>query len=397
MKTAPRLAIVASHPVQYYAPWFRVLAASRAELRVFYLWDGGVVARHDPGFGREISWDLDLLSGYDHEFVPNAAARPGTDHFNGLDNPSLAGRLRLWKPDAVLVFGYGWRSLIRLALTWRDCPLFLRGDTHLLGRETVPAWRRLPRRLLLPPLLRRYRGFASVGAAHSHFLSAHGVPARQIFQVPHCVDNTRWAAQTAAATSRASALRTELGIPDSHRVVLFAGKFEPKKRPDLLLAAFRKAALPATSLLFVGDGPLASSLRRQVENMPHVHFLPFQNQQSLPAVFAFADVLVLPSEGPGETWGLIVNEAMAAGIPAIVSDHVGCREDLIEENVTGWSFAHGDADSLARCLHSASAALAERGSEIRDAVRARIARYDYDTAAAALFAALAAVTPAFNV
>lgn len=395
MSPSPRLAIVASHPVQYYAPWFRRLAAVLPNLKVFYLWDGGAVARHDPGFGREIRWDLDLLSGYEHEFVPNVSRHPGTDHFNGLDNPALPIRLREWRPDAVLVYGYGWRSLARLALTWRDCPLILRGDTHLLGRERVPPWKRLPRRLLLSVLLRRYRAFASVGAAHARFLREHGVPSEKIFPVPHCVDNERWARQSAAAP--ANELRASLGIPSSHRVILFAGKFETKKRPDLLLAAFRRASPPAASLLCVGDGPLGPSLRAQAAGQPHVHFLPFQNQQSLPATFALADVLVLPSEGPGETWGLIVNEAMAAGIPCIVSDHVGCREDLIVEGVTGWSFPHGDAGELAARLQTAVIALDQRGGAIRQAVLSYIARYEYDTASAALIAALAAIVPAFKV
>lgn len=390
---APRLAIVASHPVQYYAPWFRLLASSGRSIRVFYLWEGG----RDPGFGREIKWDLDLLSGYDHEFVPNTAAHPGTHHFSGLNNPTLPARLRAWRPDAVLVFGYGWLTLTKLALVWRDCPLILRGDTHMIGREGVPAWRRVARRLFLRLLLRRYQGFASVGIAHARFLSAHGAPAGRIFNVPHSVDNRRWSEQTNAAGPHADALRGRLGIPDHHRVLLFAGKFEPKKRPDLLLKAFRKALLPDTSLLFVGDGELSSSLRETAAGLRDVHFMPFQNQQSLPVVFALADILVLPSEGPGETWGLVVNEAMASGLPCIVSDHVGCREDLIVENVTGWSFPHGDAGALVLCLQTALDAMISDGGKLREAVRAHIAHHDYETSAAGLFAALAATAPAFKV
>ncbi|MBP6506839.1 MAG: glycosyltransferase [Opitutaceae bacterium] len=397
MKPLPRLAIVASHPVQYYAPWFQQLAQGRLDLRVFYLWDGGIVAHHDPGFDREIKWDLDLLSGYEHEFVPNASAHPGTGHFSGLHNPSLVKHLESWRPDAVLVFGYGWRSLAQLALTWRRCPLFLRGDTHLVGRENAPVLRRLVRRILLSILLRRYRGFASVGEAHTRFLTAYGVPAGRIFHVPHCVDNHRWASQTNRAGPEARQLREKLGIPSHHNVILFAGKFETKKRPDLLLSAFREANLTDTSLLLVGGGPLSARLQAEAKELDHVHFLPFQNQLSLPYVFAISDLLVLPSEGPGETWGLVVNEAMAAGLPCIVSDHVGCRENLIVEGVTGWSFPHGNANSLARCLQSAVATLQSQRPALDLAVRAHIAHYDYATATAALLSALAATVPAFKV
>jgi glycosyltransferase involved in cell wall biosynthesis len=396
VKPPPRLAIVASHPVQYYAPWFRELATACPCVRVFYLWDGGSAPRHDPGFGQAIQWDLDLLSGYEHEFVANTSRHPGTARPDGLDNPSLSGRLRAWRPDAVLVFGYGWKSLLRLALTWRFCPLILRGDTHLIGRDSPSGWRQRFRQRLMPVLLGRYRGFASVGAAHTRFLIKNGVLRKQIFHVPHCVDNSRWFEQTNKAAANTDALRERLGIVRGQRVIVFAGKFESKKRPDLLIEAFARAARPKTTLLMVGAGPLEPSLRKQSEGMANVRFLPFQNQQSLPSIFAVADFLVLPSEGPEETWGLVVNEAMAAGLPCIVSDHVGCREDLVIEGVTGWSFPHGDTGALASKLNLACDTVAERGPELRAAVRDHIARYDYASATSALLAALAAVSPSFR-
>ena len=113
----PRLAVVTSHPVQYYAPWFRFLAATgRYDLRVFYLWDGGVRARHDPGFGHTVRWDVPLLDGYAHEFVPNTSARPGTAHFFGLRNPGLPARLGAFDPHAALVVGYNYLSFVRFDL-----------------------------------------------------------------------------------------------------------------------------------------------------------------------------------------------------------------------------------------------------------------------------------------
>jgi hypothetical protein len=106
-----RLAIVLSHPVQYYSPWFRWLRRNTSlEFRVFYLWEFGVTPQRDPQFGTSFQWDVDLLAGYDSEFVPNTSRDPGTHHFNGLDNPALTARLAAWRPDAVLLFGYNWRS-----------------------------------------------------------------------------------------------------------------------------------------------------------------------------------------------------------------------------------------------------------------------------------------------
>lgn len=386
-----RLAIVASHPVQYYAPWFTKLAARpELQLRVFYLWGGTGSGRHDPGFGRDVVWDLDLLSGYSHEFVPNTARRPGTDHFNGLTNPSLPDRLRAWKPDVVLAIGYGWRALTSLALTWKDSPLWLRGDTHRIGRDQLPAWRRFPQRWLTRRLLSRYAGFAAVGQAHRDFLVAHGVSPERIHHVPHCVDNDRWSTSTRAAKTAASELRAELGIPAHRRLVLFVGKFEPKKRPDLLIKAFQQAAVPDSALLLVGDGPLRDQLRANATENPSIFWLPFQNQRELPRIYAAADLLVLPSEGHQETWGLVVNEAMASGIPCLVSDHVGCRADLIQHGQTGWSFPAGNLDALAHTLRAALATLsdAEARESLRAAIAKRIADYSYDAAATTLVRAL---------
>src|SRR5690625_3599340 len=156
----------------------------------------------------------------------------------------------------------------------------------------------------------------------------------------------------------AQSWRRELGIADEELVVLFVGKLEDKKDPQLLLEAFREARLDGVHLIFGGTGPLEHLLRSEANEMPNVHFIGFQNQSRMPVVYRLGDVFILPSRGPGETWGLAVNEAMACGRPVIVSDRVGCAPDLIIENETGWTFPGGDASALHRTLRKA---LAERG------------------------------------
>ena len=380
---ATRLAIVCSHPVQYYAPWFRHLARYlAAESRVFYLWQPAA-DRPDPEFGRAIAWDTDLLSGYAHEFVPNASRAPGTERFGGLHNPTLPDRLRAWGPDAVLVFGYGWRAHLTLALTWRDCPLILRGDSHDLGRDSARHPRHLARTLALRALFTRFSAFAAVDHANRDHYLRHGVAPSRIRHVPHCVDNAAF--HRDAPLERAAAeWRAALGIPTHHRVIGFVGKLVPKKRPDLLLESFAALDAPDTTLLVVGDGPLASPLRARAQTVPRVVFAPFQNQSAMPRALAALDLLVLPSQGPGETWGLVVNEAMALGVPCIVSDHVGCRADLIEEGATGWSFPAGDAPALTRALHRALARIESDAAALRAAVTDKISAYSYARATAGL-------------
>ena len=379
-----RLAIVTSHPVQYYAPWFRHLAAhSGWEIRVFYLWDHGIRESRDREFGRSVRWDTDLLSGYGSEFVPNVARHPGTHAFGGLRNPELIPRLAAFAPHAVMVLGYGWASLLWLALRWKDCPLILRGDSNDIGLESLSFWRRKARSLALRCLFRQFAAFAAVGAANRRHYLAHGVAPERISHVPHCIDQSAFAAKT---ETRADALkwRESLGIPSGNLVIGFAGKFIPKKRPDLLVRAFTRANLANVSLVLVGGGKLQPQLEQLAAGAPDVVLAPFENQSAMPRVLAAFDLLVLPSEGRGETWGLVVNEAMAAGVPCVVSTDVGCREDLVVEGVTGWSFPAGDEAALAGALRQAAAKIRAGAPELGVAVRERIAAYSYDSATAAL-------------
>jgi len=143
------------------------------------------------------------------------------------------------------------------------------------------------------------------------------------------------------------------------------------------------------ALLFVGNGHLESQLREQSgEQLDEtVFFSPFQNQSEMPKVYAAGNFLVLPSFGRGETWGLVVNEAMNLGVPAIVSSHVGCGPDLVVEGETGWQFSAGNVDELTGCLRAAFASIdgtRKRGHNAKE----KIADWSYEAATAALSAAL---------
>lgn len=394
-----RLAIVSSHPIQYNAPWFRFLAQTPAvEVKVFYLWDFGVRETRDREFGTSFAWDIPLLDGYEHEFVPNASRDPGTHHLGGLDNPALVERLAAWKPAAVLLFGYAYRSHLRVIFSrrLRRVPLLFRGDSH----ELAPAngWRPALNRTVRRWLFRRFRAVLAVGKANADYFRQSGVPEARIHFVPHCVDNDRFRAAQPAAEIEAAAWKSQLGIPHTATVFLFAGKFETKKQPLELLEAFQMLRADAadaagqTGLLVVGSGALEPELRRRAgaETGRTVFFAPFQNQSAMPRVYAAGDALVLPSRGRGETWGLAVNEAMNLGKPAIVSDHVGCGPDLVTPGETGWIFPAGDVRALADCLRDAvghPGALRTLGA----AARRRVEAYSYAAATTGLLKALRAI------
>jgi len=118
-----------------------------------------------------------------------------------------------------------------------------------------------------------------------------------------------------------------LGIDPLAKVFLFAGKLETKKQPIELAEAF--ASLPSRAhLIYVGSGMLEDELKKRFDSNPNIHFVGFQNQSKMPIWYRVADVFCLPSRGPGETWGLAVNEALACGCYAIVSNRVGCAEEF---------------------------------------------------------------------
>lgn len=381
-----RLAVVLSHPIQYYSPWFRWLRANTAlQVRVFYLWQFGVTEQTDPGFRTTFKWDVDLLSGYEHEFVPNAARHPGTGHFWGLRNPTLTARLATWQPDAVLLFGYAYASHLRV-IAWarrRGVPLIFRGDSHFLGRPS-PGWCRTR---LLRLLYRQFAAVTYVGQANRDYFATLGVPASRLFFAPHAVNHELFDPAHAGHRAAADALRIELGIGPATRVVLFAGKFLPAKQPRELLEAFLALNRPETALVFVGDGPEAFSLREAARPAPpgRVHFLPFANQSEMPARYQLADIFALPSRGRYETWGLAVNEAMHLARPCLVSDRVGCQQDLVRDGETGWVFRAGDPAHLQEQL---ATALTADLRPFQAAVAARIADYTYAQTTAGLIQAL---------
>lgn len=389
----PRLAVVVSHPIQYYAPWFRHLAASSSlELKVYYLSDQGVSARPDAQFGTSFAWDTDLLSGYAHEFIENRAKQPDVNRFSGLQNPGLRSALSTFAPHAILLYGYAFRTHLELLLR-PPAPILFRGDSHLLGASAtspLASPRPLLRRLALRLVFSRPAAFLPVGKANTAYFRHHGVPPEKLFSAPHAVDADHFAA-TSERLAAAATQRSALGIAAEAPVVLFAGKFIPKKRPDLLLSAFLRAAVPGTHLVLAGDGELAPALRACSAGRTDVHYLPFANQSAMPARYLLGDVFALPSEGRHETWGLAVNEAMHLSRPALVSDHVGCHPDLVLPGQTGWLFPAGDEAALTGLLRDILARPRPELTSIGAAARSHAAAYSYQAATAGLLRALASL------
>lgn len=377
----PRLAYVSTHPIQYQAPLFRALARrSSVELRVYFASDHGVRLTRDPGFGQLVQWDVPLLEGYEHEFVPNLAWRPGLEHFDGLINPSMGARIAAWKPDVVVIHGYA-RLPQLLALAYanlRGTPVLLRGESNLLPKRSRSV--RIAKSLAGPVLRRLLFGAVAIGSHNRDYYRHYGLPDDRIWFAPYAVDNDFFARDAEGARARALAWRRELGISDDELVVGYAAKLIPVKDCRSLIEAFGRARLEKAALLIVGDGSERSQLEALSRSFPQakVRFTGFVNQAKMPEAYAAADVFVLPSVY--EPWGLAINEAMSLGRPVIVSDQVSCAPDLVRAD-NGWVFPAGDIEALRRTLQIAREDRA-RLPAMGDASRRRIAGWGIEECAA---------------
>ena len=358
--------------------------------------------------------------------MPNTSEKPGSDRFFGIRNPALLARLQAWSPDAVLLIGYNYASMIRLIFTpekRRGFPLFFRGDSHRLGagdesrkskvesrsfgtseaekgsseigvsartgdsaspfQLSTSYWRRRA----ISAVYARFAAFLYVGHANREYFRLHRVPDKKLFFAPHAIDNERFASDAASVVEKGRGWRKELGIPETDLLILFAGKVEEKKRPLDLVDAFKCLRRPDVSLLFVGNGKLEGQLRRAASDSPKVFFAPFQNQSEMPRTYGACDLFVLPSYGPEESWGLAVNEALCLARAVIVSSHVGCAADLVRDGENGLVFEAGNVDALAAALNDA---LSDRDRLQRwgTAGRRLIDSYDYAHATAGLLNAL---------
>jgi glycosyltransferase involved in cell wall biosynthesis len=388
MPSRRRIAFVVSHPIQYLAPLYRRLTGrDDTEIKVFFTWHAGERAVDDPGFGRPIEWDIPLTEGYSFEQVANVASDPGTQKFLGLRNPMLLDRVMSWQPDVVHINGWAWLSHLQLlnALRRRGVRTLFFGDSHLLdGKTNGPRW------WIKSTVLRQVYSWPTAclftGSANRAYFETFGVPPQRLYPCLHSIDVGRFANPAAQWEEEAARWRSELGITPDRKVLLYAGKFEPKKRPTDLMRAVGQIPDPSLALVMVGSGALQPEIDAIAAADPaRFRILPFQNQSRMPIVYRLGDIFVLPS-GYDESWGLAVNEALACGRPVIVSDRVGCSADVLDAScgrIFPWSDWTEFGTTIA-ALFGDSAKLAD----MRRAAGERARAFDVGVAETALVAAV---------
>lgn len=343
-----KLAIVTTHPIQYNAPWFKLLASRQnVQIKVFYTWSQSAETVKDKTFGREIKWDIPLLEGYDYEFIQNVSKKPGSYHFFGIDCPALIDKLKNFEADAILFFGWNFKSHLKaIHYFYGKVPVWFRGDSTLLNEKGGIKVK--IRRLVLKKVYSYVDKAFYVGDANKAYFLKHGLVESQLKYAPHAIDNDRFYDDVEKNYEiRAEEWRQELGFKPKDLVVVFAGKFEDIKQPQILVKAFleaNKKRIRPLHLILIGNGPIEEQLKLMIEGQDAICILPFQNQTKMPLVYRLGQVFCLPSAS--ETWGLAINEAMACGRPAIVSNKVGCAKDLIVHGKTGFVFDHNKPSEL---------------------------------------------------
>lgn len=367
------LAILSTHPIQYQVPLWQALAkAGSVPFEVWYLTAHGTEPSYDRQFDKSFAWDLDVLSGYPYRFL-KVNSDADVSSFSKL---RMVERLKpLFREREVsALWVQGW-NVFAYCQAVREAhaagvSVWLRGESNDLA--ITPAWKKPLKQLLLRQLFKRVEKFLYIGEANRRFYANYGVRPEQLNAAPYCVDNERFAAQADSLRPSRADIRRSWGIADDAFCVLFAGKFIDKKRPFDLVRALKDSRLAQQGrplhILFVGSGELGQQLRsacqvafdaevskgissdvNQDATSPRSTFTGFLNQKEISKAYVAADCMVLPSDHR-ETWGLVVNEAMASGLPCIVSNACGCAEDLVTPINPRFVYPLGDTSALAGAL-----------------------------------------------
>lgn len=340
-----RLAIITTHPIQYNAPLFKLLQERGAvKIKVFYTWGDTVLEnKFDPGFGRTVNWDIPLLEGYEYCFEKNISGDPGSHHFRGINNPGLVEHISQWNADAVLVYGWSFKSHLKCIRYFKNkLPIFFRGDSTLLNES--PGIKKILRRVFLKWVYRHIDYALYAGLHNRDYFKIHGLAEKQLIHLPHVIDNDRFFEPDTIYQKASLEWKKDLDIPVNAVVFLYAGKLDPVKDLSLLLEAFSSIQNKKAHLLIAGNGLLENELKKKYADNQLIHFIPFQNQAAMPVIYRLCDVFVLPSKS--ETWGLSINEAMACSRAVLVSNKCGAAIDLVKPGNNGYIFNAGNKEEL---------------------------------------------------
>ena len=351
------LCIAATHPIQYQAPLFRLLAQEfRLPIHVIFGSDFSVQGYFDKEFRTQFAWDVDLTAGYSHSFLTRSQSG-GAKNYDEVKDDGLRAAVAALRPAALMALGYAHpfdRGALASARALK-LPIMLRAETNDLA-QTRTRLKAFLRDLWLRRLYKSIDAFLYIGTNSKAHYQRLGAPDSKLFFSPYGVDPTPFELSPEALAMHRASERAARGWAQSDVVLICSGKLFAKKGQDLLLAAAGKLAPSLQKrvvIALVGEGqarPQLTELANQILPV-RVHFYGFKNQRELTPAFAAADLAVQASRA-GETWGLVINEALLHGLPVIASSLVGSAADLVIEGDTGVVVAPDDVAALARAIEA---------------------------------------------
>jgi glycosyltransferase involved in cell wall biosynthesis len=375
----PALGVLDFKPIQYHAPLYRCLTnRDNLDLDVLFLRDTPPSGQFDPGFQVNVTWDIDLISGYKSSFLMTEAVTGARHQLSHLM------QLNIWlqRHHAVVIHGYThpWMLLAIASCRRRKIPYLLRGDSQRNGHAT--GVRRYLRDTLANQVVARSAAGLAIGQRNAQFYERYGA-ARVVF-APYSVDHARFAEPPLKTRNQ---LLTELGLNPNLPVVMYCGKLYSGKRP-LDLAYATRLLRAEVNTIFVGDGILANEVKASLKP-GYGSVTGFINQSNITAYYHAADIIVLPSMV--ENWGLVLNEAMASGTFPIVTDNVGAAPDLVHG--VGEIYKCGDVPGLAEAIKRGLEQI--KNSHTRHLIQQRIGEYSLEHTALGYEQAMFGIAPKF--
>ena len=337
-----RCAILVSHPIQYLVPLFQAL--SESETISTEIWcnnDFGNKPFFDPDFKKIIKWDIEVVEGYTQRLLKNISLRPSTNFFGQINPGVISLLLSANRPNVLMVWGWNSASHLMAILIARimGVKLYLRAETTLDYETSLPFLKRVIKKIVLKLFFKMFDGFLYLGDQNLQFFNYMGISREKLHFMPYCTNRF----------SKSASSRKLKKI----RKFLFVGKLIPKKNPDVVIEAFKRLCLKhprmSLELTIVGDGEMRHRITKICDGDKALNFYGFANQSELGDIYQAHDTIILPSD-ERETWGLVINEALNNGLAAIVSDRVGCRDDLIKKDKNGHIFSYGNVDELTICM-----------------------------------------------
>jgi glycosyltransferase involved in cell wall biosynthesis len=340
-----RVAIFTTHLIQYQIPLFKKLA-KLIDLHVFFGSKQGLSSYHDKDFNKQIKWNIPLIKGYKYSILENS-------NKNSLDSFffNSSGIKEAIKKNFDKVIILGWNNIFYLkTFFWSlyySSRIIIRSENNLYKKQNF--LKKILKEIILRIFFKIINSFISIGSLNEEFYKHYGVKKNKIFRAPYSVDDNFFKKNKVRNKQK---WKKNNNIRNRAKIFLFVGKLIKRKGVlDLIKVAQSEKINKNAYFLIIGDGPLKKKLLQKINNLKlnNISVLGFKSQSQLRFYYSLADVLILPSEY--ETWGLVINEAMSAGVPCIVSDSCGAAKDMIIKYKTGFQYKNGNINQLIKLIN----------------------------------------------